>query len=59
LPSGKGLFAFSQLEEIVEAVETINADYVRQSDAALEIGREYFGSDFVLRTLLSDLDVTS
>src|SRR5205823_2776145 len=41
LPTGEGLFAFSTLEEIVAAVESVNSDYKRHRRAASEIAREY------------------
>ena len=55
LPTGEGLFAFSTLEEAVEAIERINADYPRHSRAARAIARDDFDSDVVLRRLLADL----
>jgi hypothetical protein len=54
-PTGVGLFAFAELEEVVEAVELINADYSRHSSAAGEIAREHFDSDVVLGRLLQDV----
>src|SRR5438105_241666 len=52
LPIGEGLFAFSCLEDILEAVELIDADYERQSAAAAMIAHDYFDSDRVLTRLL-------
>jgi hypothetical protein len=40
------------MEEIVEAVAMIRADYPRHSRAAREIAREYFEATTVLRSLL-------
>ncbi len=57
LPTGQGLFAFSTLEEIVEAVESINADYERHSRAALQVAREHFSYDVVLPRLLSEAGI--
>jgi hypothetical protein len=54
-PTGKGLFAFSVIEEAVEAVEAINADYRAHSRAAADVAREYFDSDVVLARLLDEL----
>jgi GT2 family glycosyltransferase len=51
-PTGEGLFGFSTMDEILAAVEAINSDYERHSRAAEEIGREYFGHDVVLGSLL-------
>ncbi|MEY2525746.1 MAG: hypothetical protein QOE73_517 [Verrucomicrobiota bacterium] len=47
-----GLFAFSSLAEIVEAVKTINADYKRHSRAARSLVREVFEAEKVLASLL-------
>lgn len=52
LPTGKGLFAFSTLEEIIDAVGQINADYETHSRAAGEIAQEYFSADRVLSSLI-------
>lgn len=48
----KGLFAFTTMEDIVEAVRRINSDYTAHSRAALEIAREYFEAEKVLASLL-------
>jgi hypothetical protein len=52
LPTGEGLFAFSTLEEIVQAVDRINTDYELHSRAAREIAHEYFAAERVLSNLL-------
>ena len=49
---GEGLIGFSALEEIVEAVRSIRADYKKHSRAALEIAREFFEAEKVLKSLL-------
>lgn len=54
-PSGRGLFGFSTMDEILCAVEAINADYVGQSRAAWDIAREFFSYDRVLTRLLDDI----
>jgi GT2 family glycosyltransferase len=59
LPTGEGLFGFSNLEDIVRAVEEINGDYERHRRAALKIARECFSHDVVLGRLLADLGVSS
>jgi hypothetical protein len=55
LPTGEGLFAFSSMDEILEAVDRINSDYARHSRAAAEIARECFNYDVVLPRLLEDV----
>jgi len=47
-----GLFGFSSLGEIAEAVDMINADYSRHSRGAREIAREFFEAEKVLRSVL-------
>jgi hypothetical protein len=56
LPTGEGLFGFSTLEEIEDAVGRINADYVRHSQAARAIAREWFDYRLVLGAMLDHLD---
>ena len=57
LPTGMGLFGFSTMEDILEAIDTINADYRFHSRMASEIAREYFGHEVVLRELLAKVGV--
>ncbi len=55
LPTGQGLFAFSTREEIIQALEIINADYESHRRAALDLARDYFSHDVVLKRLLADV----
>jgi hypothetical protein len=55
LPTGEGLFAFSTMDEILTAVDAINADYDTHSRAAAQIAREYFSYDVVLPRLLAEV----
>ena len=48
----EGLLAFTTMEEIVDAVAAIRADYKKHSRAALEIAREVFEAEKVLKSLL-------
>lgn len=57
LPTGEGLFAFSTMDDILEAVDDINTDYDRHCLAAREIARTCFDSDVVLSRLLSDVGI--
>jgi GT2 family glycosyltransferase len=59
LPTGGGLFAFTNAEEAVQALESINSDYERHRRAALALAREYFSYDVVLPPLLADLGLPS
>jgi hypothetical protein len=52
LPTGMGLFAFRTLEDIPPALEAINSDYEKHSQAAKEIAAEYFDADKVLRHIM-------
>jgi hypothetical protein len=57
LPTGEGLFAFSTLEEIEDAVTQVNSDYPRHSNAARAIARDHFDYRLVLGAMLDRLDV--
>lgn len=57
LPSGKGLFAFRTIEDILVAFDAINSNYRSQCEAAREIAHEYFGSDKVLIDILESIDL--
>jgi hypothetical protein len=57
LPTGRGLFGFSTLDDAVAAVDAINGDYQMHARAAGEIARAYFDSDLVLTRLLEDCGV--
>jgi hypothetical protein len=54
IPTGRGLFGFSTMEEIAEAFAVINADYERHAQAAREIAREHFDATTVLAKMLAD-----
>jgi hypothetical protein len=58
LPTGEGLFAFSTIEEIADAIACINADYDRHSAAASRIAREWFDYRVVLPAMLDHLGCT-
>src|SRR5262249_4723963 len=55
LPTGEGLFAFSTLEEIEDALARINRDYARHGTAASRIARECFDYRVVLTAMLDHL----
>jgi hypothetical protein len=55
IPTGEGLFAFNNVDEALNAIETVRSDYERHSRAAREIAQEYFASDRVLSALLDRL----
>jgi hypothetical protein len=55
LPTGRGLFAFSTMNEIVDAVENINSAYKQHCLAAIELSHECFSYDVVLKNLLAEV----
>jgi len=54
LPTGKGLFGFSTVEEVVAAVEAVNADYSAHRRAAAALARDYFSYEVVLKAMLGE-----
>jgi hypothetical protein len=54
VPTGEGLFAYTTMEEAVEALARVNADYPRHSAAARRIAQECFAAERVLGRLLAD-----
>jgi hypothetical protein len=52
IPTGLGLCAFQKLEDIPRAIEIINCDYSRHSQAAKEIASEYFDAEKLLRQVM-------
>lgn len=52
LPTGKGLFAFTDEAEAAASIEAIAGDYAGHSSAAREIAREYFCAERVLGELV-------
>jgi hypothetical protein len=52
LPSGIGMFRFSTLDEIVDAIATINADYEKHCRAAREIAEVHFDARRILEGVL-------
>jgi hypothetical protein len=52
LPTGKGLFGFTTMQDIVRAVEAIESDYAGHCRAAKEIAHEYFATEKVLASLM-------
>jgi len=57
LPTGRGLFAFRTLEDILYAIEEINGSYEQHSQAARQIAEEFFDSRKVVGKLLKLLSV--
>jgi hypothetical protein len=55
IPSGKGLFAFTDTSSAIDALEQVTGDIELHSKAAAAIGREYFDSNKVLADLLKQI----
>jgi hypothetical protein len=55
IPTGDGLLAFSTAEEARQGIIAVEQDYEHHRRKALEVGREYFGADRVLSTLLGEV----
>jgi hypothetical protein len=54
LPTGRGLFAWRTMDDIVAAVESIESDHAGHSRAAAEIAAEYFAAEKVLARLMAE-----
>jgi hypothetical protein len=55
LPTGEGLFGFSNIDDILAALEAINGNYERHCKAARAIAEEYFEATTVAKRLLSEI----
>jgi hypothetical protein len=55
LPTGNGLFAFSNLEEAAAAISEVERDYAYHQAAAREIAVEHFSSERVLDRMLRQI----
>jgi hypothetical protein len=54
VPEGEGLLAFATMEEAVDALARVNADYARHAAAARRVAAEAFDAAVVLPRLLAD-----
>jgi len=55
IPTGNGLFAFTDMDEALAAIQLVKRNPRLQSIAAREIAAEYFDSDKVLNSLLEKI----
>lgn len=53
LPTGKGLFSFQTLDDILAAIDAIESDYEGNCRAARETAAEYFAAERVLQNLMT------
>ena len=56
IPSGNGLFAFTDVESAIEAIGKVKLDIKQQSIKAREIAHDYFDSNVVLNKMLEQLN---
>src|SRR3954462_8627732 len=54
LPTGAGLFAFNTMEQVLAAIDDINANYERHCRAARDVAAEYFSAPKVGEKLLKE-----
>ena len=52
IETGKGLLAFTSLDEAVEAINEVNGNYAQHCQWAKEITETFFRSDIVLSSML-------
>ena len=55
LPTGKGLFAFHTIDDVIAAVETIESDYASACGAARSLAEESLEAGRVCRKFLEDI----
>lgn len=53
LPNGEGMFRFSTMEQVVEALATINANYEKHCQQAREIAHAYFDAVQIVERILN------
>ena len=56
IPSGNGLFAFTDMESAMEAIKEVKSNLPKQSIKAKEIAYDYFDSNIVLTKMLKHLN---
>lgn len=59
LPTGRGLFAFETMDEILGAMDEIRRDYPAHAKAARAVAEEYLDSDKVLARFLGEIGLDS
>lgn len=55
LPTGRGLYGFTRMEEVLEAIDRINSDYAGECAAAREVAEACFEAKKVAGRMLNDL----
>ena len=57
ISTGRGLFSFTDVNDVVAALDEINSNYARHCEAAREIAAEYFSADKILGGILQGAGV--
>lgn len=57
LPTGEGLFAFQDMDDILAAIRDLEADQPRHRAAARRIAQEHFEAEKVLTGMLKEMDL--
>jgi len=55
IETGRGLFSFSTVEEVLASIRTVNSNYPMHCRYAKELAGDYFNSDIVLNSMLKQL----
>ena len=53
LPTGRGLFSFTTIDDVLAAVDAIEGDYAGHSRAAYDIAEECFAAEKVVGSLMT------
>lgn len=59
IPTGEGLFAFMNMDEILDAIESICSNYPKHSRTARAIAEQYFDAETVIGKLVEELGASS
>jgi hypothetical protein len=54
IPTGAGLFAFSTMDQAIDAIDAINSDYRHHCHAARELAESYFSAPKIGAALLRE-----
>lgn len=58
LPTGKGLFSFRTIDDILAAIDEIESDFEANCRASREIAEEYFSAEKVIGSLMDRADLS-
>ena len=58
LPTGRGLLAFSTLDQARDALAAVEADYESHAQAARSLAEEYLRAETVIQQLLDQIGLT-